>query len=207
MRKYLASILLISSLLSLQGCNNESYILFEQYTKIVKNATENQRDIFIFTSSKCAYCKKIQPLLEKYIANNEDENLNIYQLSVDYKTKANNVVAFKDKTMGYLTGKSEDDCIKRLDCRIALYVTATAYIPTSTGIIAPVTSTRYSYCATPLILWYEGGIEVKISNNIAKNIEHDSNNKIIYESFEKFMDYPNIISKQWNIPFNLNYYS
>lgn len=206
MKRYLATILLISSLLSLTNCSVEEYISFQEYTEIVKSASENQRDIFVFSSSKCAHCKKIQPLLDKYIASITDENLHIYQLSVDYKAVSNDQYAFKDKTMGYLTGNSIDDCIKRLDSRIALYVTATAYIPSSTGLITTVASTRYSYCATPLILWYEGGLEVKISNNVTKNLQVDENDKIIYDSFVEFMEYPTT-SKKWNIPFNLTYYT
>jgi hypothetical protein len=58
---------------------------------------------------------------------------------------------------------------------------------------------------TPLIIWYEGNIEVKISNNVIKNLTIDDSNNVDYESFVKFMEYPEV-KPSWNIAFDLNPY-
>ena len=105
--KKLNTFLLISSIMvSLTGCNNRDYTSFKEYTDIVNNASETQRNIFVFTGTNCAHCQKVLPYIDKYIQENEDPNLGIYILSIDYWTLPNDTHIFKDETMGYLTGNS-----------------------------------------------------------------------------------------------------
>ena len=204
MKKQL-SLLLMSSLI-LTGCDSmKDYTSFKEYTEIVKNAKQNQKDIFFFTASNCSSCQAIAPLLEKFISQSENEDYNVYVLSVDYKIKLDGTTVFKDETMGYLTGNSENDCIKRLDNRIALYVSRLGIIPSNEGLISISSSTKYSYTVTPLILFYQGNIEVKIINNVVKNIKQDDSGKLQYDSFLELMEYPEE-KPVWNNEFNLTPY-
>ena len=205
--KTFSKFLLISSILvSLTGCNNKNYTTFKEYTEIVINASETERNIFVFTATNCAHCQKVLPYIEQYKKEiKNDPNLNLYILSVDYWNLPNDTYRFKDQTMGYLTGSSEDDCIKRLDNRISIYVSRLGIIPSNDGLIAASSSQKYTYTVTPLILFYEGNIEVKIVNNVEKNLEKDENNEIIYESLVELMEYPTEKSV-WNDEFNLTPY-
>ncbi|MCI5744816.1 MAG: hypothetical protein MR270_00835 [Erysipelotrichaceae bacterium] len=204
MKKKIAMISIL--LLPLVSCaTNDNVISFEEYVQIVTNASCEQKNIFVFESSSCPHCKKIKPLINEYMKSNED--VNIYMLSVDYKYSISMNYVYDDKTMGYLSGDSSNDCIKRLDNRIAKYVSETKIIPSTEDIIfdGSVYSNYYIYTFTPLILWYEGNIEVKIANNVEKMLEQNDDGKIIYSSFESFMAFPNE-KPSWNQPFDLTSY-
>lgn len=205
MKKILSFLLISSVMVSLASCGKSNYTSFKEYTDIVTNAAENERNIFVFTSTNCAHCQKIMPYIDKYIEEQSYATLGVYKLSVDYKVFTNGDYQFKDKTMGYLTGKSENDCIKRLDNRIALYVSRLGIIPNSEGLIAASSSQKYTYTVTPLILFYEGNIEVKIVNNVVKNLQVDDNDEIIYESLVELLKFPEE-KPVWNNEFNLTPY-
>ena len=205
MKKINVFLLISSIMVSLTGCEKQSYTSFKEYTDIVTSSSETQRNIFIFTSTNCAHCQKVLPYINRYIEENEDPNLGIYTLSVDYWVMPNDEFKFKDETMGYLSGKSEDDCIKKLDNRIALYVSRLGIIPSNEGLIAASSSQKYTYTVTPLILFYEGNIEVKIVNNVVKNLKVEENDKIIYESLVELLKFPEE-KPVWNNEFNLTPY-
>ena len=193
--KKIRTFLLISSIMvSLTGCGKNNFTSFKEYTEIVTSASETQRNIFVFTSTNCAHCQQFLPYLNRYIEENENPNLGIYKLSVDYWALPNDNFRFKDDTMGYLTGNSENDCIKKLDNRIALYVSRLGIIPSNEGLIAASSSQKYTYTVTPLILFYEGNIEVKIVNNVVKNLKVDENEEIIYESLVELLKFPEVLS-------------
>lgn len=204
--KKINTFLLISSIMvSLTGCSRQEYTSFKEYTEIVLNASETQRNIFVFTATNCAHCQKVLPYINRYIEENHDPNLGVYVLNVDYWVLPNDQFKFKDETMGYLTGSSDDDCIKRLDNRIALYVSRMGIIPSTEELIAASSSQKYTYTVTPLILFYEGNIEVKIVNNVVKNLKMDDNNEIIYESLVELLKFPEE-KPVWNNEFNLTPY-
>ena len=205
MKKFKTFLLISSIMVSLTNCNNKQYTTFKEYTEIVKNASETERNIFIFTATNCAHCQKIIPYIDKYIKNNDDENLNIYKLNVDYWVLPNDQYKFKDETMGYLSGNSENDCIKQLDNRIAKYVSRLGIIPSDEGEIAISSSQKYTYTVTPLILFYEGNIEVKIVNNVSKNLQTDEDGKIVYDSLVELLSFPEEKSV-WNREFDLTPY-
>ena len=101
--------------------------------------------------------------------------------------------------MGYLTGNSEDDGLKSLDNRIAKYVEATQV---DSKLVASVSSGKYTYILTPLVLWYESGMEVKVVNSVESQLEVDDKGNITYESFVEFLSFPEE-KPNWNEEFNL----
>lgn len=199
--------LLLVALLScgLISCNKEEFTTFEQYVNIVKTATKGQKDIFIFTASSCFHCKKIEKFVDRYIEENTDENLNIYELSVDYTTKLTGENVFMDKTMGYFTGDSTNDCLKRLDNRITRYIAHHGTEFEDEYMTSTAVGGYYLYILTPLIIWYESGMEVKIMNNVSSNLEYDENKEIIYSSFVSLMEFPTE-KNTWGETFDLTHY-
>ena len=69
---------------SLTSCNKPEYTSFKEYTEIVTNASETQRNIFVFTATNCGFCQKVLPFIEQYKNENTDPNLNVHILSVDH---------------------------------------------------------------------------------------------------------------------------
>lgn len=201
--KHKKSFLLTLLSLLLIGCQNNNYISYKEYIDIVKSQEQDQKDIFIFTSSACSHCQKIKPLINKVIDNQEEFDFKVYELTVDQKTTLSNKrIPFSDKTMGYLTGNSEDDGLKALDNRIAKYVKATN---ADSQLIASVSSGKYSYILTPLVIWYESGIEVKIVNSVEPQLKSDDKGNITYESFVEFLTFPED-KPNWNEEFDLTSY-
>ena len=200
--------LLIATLLisTLSSCNDsKQFTTFEEYVNIVSTATKEQKDIFIFTSSSCFHCQKIESTIKRYIEENTDENLNVYEISVDYRTKLNGENIFMDNTMGYFTGDSTNDCLKRLDNRITRYLVNQGITTDNQYVISSATGGYYSYILTPLMIWYQGGMEVKIVNNVSKNLQYDDSKNVIYDSFVELMKYPeNPIL--WGETFDISYY-
>ena len=68
------SLLVVALLISLlTSCEEKkTYTTFEEYVNIVKTATKDQKDIFIFTSSSCFHCQKLESSIERFITENTD---------------------------------------------------------------------------------------------------------------------------------------
>ena len=195
---------LLLSLLILGSCstNNDKYISFKQYIDIVNEAKDNQKDIFIFTSSTCPQCNKIEELLKTY-KSYINEEINLYELSVDHKRKLDGSVAFNDKTMGVLSGDSSSDGIKQLDNRLAIFVNETNQNVSPSSIITQQLSGNYMYMCTPIIIWYDSGKEVKMINNIENALSKDEKGNFTQDSFNEMMKYPSTYPL-WDKKFNLS---
>lgn len=168
------------------ACNNENYTSFKEYVDIVNKQTTTQ-DIFVFKSSTCSNCKKIQPYLNRYIKENTNENLNIYTINLD--VNSNN--SFADNTLGYFTGNISDDGLARLDKRINSIVYNNNVKIGDNELINtyPYVSSKYIYIFTPLIIWYQNGKEYKISNNVLSSL-NTIDDEAFYNSFKEFMEFP-----------------
>ncbi len=195
------------SLLLLTSCqfsDSNDYITFKEYIEIVNNQQENSQDIFIFTSTTCPHCQKIAPLIDRFIYENENTQLHIYELSVDLQKNITGDSKFKDKTLGVLSGDSSTDALKKLDNRITQYVKATNINVSLTSEIFESTGSSYSYVCTPLMIWYENQIEVKIVNNVEQVLEKNKKGDFTYESFVKMLEFP-IAKPNWDRKFDLTY--
>ncbi len=198
--KHKKSFLLLLLSLLLVSCQDNNYISYKEYIDIVKTQEQDQKDIFFFTSAACSHCQKIKPLINKAMEQQEEFGFKIHELTVDQDTSfSNKRIPFSDKTMGYLTGNSEDDGLKALDNRIAKYVATTKV---DSQLVASVSSGKYSYILTPLVIWYESGMEVKIVNSVQAQLKEDDKGNITYESFVEFLSFPEE-KPNWNEEFNL----
>ena len=139
-------------------------------------------------------------MIKKIKQNQNDFDFTIYELSVDQSMKLSDKVQFTDSTMGYLTGNSADDGLKALDNRIAKYVEVTK---TSEETLHSVGSGKYQYVMTPLVIWYQNGMEVKISNIVVSKLQADEDGNLTYDSFVEFLSFPTE-KPNWNEEFNLN---
>lgn len=185
------------------SCTNSDYISFKEYIEIVKNEQGNQKDIFIFTSSTCSHCAKIKDLIKIYKQDIADNNeINLYELSVDFKRNLDGTVSFNDKTMGYLSGNSSNDGLKQLDNRLSEFVYQSKVEVSNDSAISKQISGNYLYMCTPLIIFYTNKLEVKLINNIDNVLTVDDNNNYTYSSFQKMMEFDNLYTN-WTKTFDL----
>ena len=188
-------------MISISSCQTTTEkITFEQYVEIVNQQQENDKDIFIFTASSCSHCQRIKPLIDNYVAKNPESDFNIYELSVDYTRTLSNKFVYTDETMGQLTGDSSNDCLKALDNRIVKYVEET-----QTQLVSMAGLGNYMYVCTPLMIWYENGIEVRVENAVESKLKKDEHGNIVLESFVEFLKFPEE-KPNWNAPFDLTPY-
>ena len=104
------------------------------------------------------------------------------------------------------------DYILQLDKRIEEFV-STAYIDVegSNQDMGTVEDSTYTYVSTPLIIWYEGGLETRISNNFKGIVTlKDGGKRAEPTSFKKYIedfggDQSNSQKANWAEPFNLKY--
>ncbi len=200
MKKKIIIILLfcISNLIT--SCNNESYTSFKEFIDIVKSQNSTTQDIFVFKSSTCSNCKKIQPYLDRYIKENDNKNLNIHTINLDVNSNG----SFTDNTLGSFTGNTSDDGLSRLDNRINSIVYDNNIIAGDNELINtyPYVSSKYIYIFTPLIIWYQNGVEYKISNNVLNNL-NTTDDDVFYSSFKEFMEFPQSSLYLQVKPFNI----
>lgn len=194
-------LLLIPILVSLSGCQTKTEkISFEEYVEIVNQQQEGDKDIFIFTSSSCSHCQRIKPLIDNYITTNPESDFTIYELSVDYSRTLSNKYVYDDKSMGLLTGDSTNDCLKALDNRIVKFVDQT-----NTQLVSMAGFGNYMYVCTPLMIWYESGIEVRVENAVESKLEKNEHGNIMLESFVEFLQFPET-KPDWSEKFDLKPY-
>ena len=169
-KKYLLLPLLSICLL---GCSQTDTINFKTYTETVKNDDGNF--IVLISQPTCYYCNLARPYIDNYLKNNKD--IKMYEISVELKNGN-----YKDNTMGNYKG--ENDLLKQLDDRIVEYRTVN-------NIEDDITITEDYYFKvlyTPLFIWYENNIEIKINNNFYETVK-DENGNISDEAFASFMEF------------------
>lgn len=178
---------------SITDTNRMTKITYAEFIEKVnesKDGTEEEpeRFVVVFTREGCSACQAIKPHLNKYIKNTKD--VTVYNLDLTLKSDGE---TYKDKTMGTI------DDLRSLDNRIKEYASSgndVGVTPYTAEQIANGDSPYY-YVQTPLIMWFENGIEVKI--NIGETFGENE-----YVAFKKYISFPDADSKaKWSVPFNL----
>ena len=179
---------------SITSTNKMTKISYDEYLELVydskENGTDDNKDQFIvvFTRDGCTACEAIRPHLNKYISANK--SVKIYNVDLTLKSDGE---TFKDNTIG----KIED--LYDLDDRIKEYAESGNDVgiePYTPDQIADGTSPYY-YIQTPLIMWYENGIEVKI--NIGKSFGDNE-----YVAFKEYISFPEEDDQaNWDVAFDL----
>ena len=112
--------------------------------------------------------------------------------------------SFTDNTLGSFTGNTSDDGLSRLDNRINSIVYDNNIKAGDNELINtyPYVSSKYIYIFTPLIIWYQNGVEYKISNNVLNNL-NTTDDDVFYSSFKEFMEFPQSSLYLQVKPFNI----
>lgn len=204
--------------------NKMETITYQEYIEMVQNQDEDDKMIIVFSQSDCPNCPTFYKSVNEYLKSDDYKNadfkiynVNLSTRSVKTKINGTKYKQYKDKTCGIVsTGSDEDvlakDYVRGLDKRIYnFYLQATELDSTYGEVVSVGTSSSntYSYVSTPLIIWYEGGMETRMCNTFANQVDLDSDGKkATKSSFRSFItDFEGSVdvTDDWNEDFNLAY--
>ena len=189
----------------LTSSNSMKTITYGEYVDMVNDAassTEDEKFIIVFTQSDCDVCPQFYKSVAPYLKEDDYKNgtcgfkiynVNLTTRSIKVKLNGTKYSQYKDKTLGICAGKSTDDSIlkldyiRQLDNRISDF---TQVVGTSELTADTSSEASYTYVSTPLIVWYENGMETRVSNKFADSFEgkwESSGKKVQNSAFRSFI--------------------
>lgn len=185
--------------------NSMQTITYQEYVEKVEAAassTEDEKFIIVFSQTNCDYCPKFYKSVAPYLKESDykDGTCGFKIYCVDISTRSTKIkldgtkyVQYKDRSLGICAGKSTKsnilaiDYLKQLDARIDQFASVVGSSELSADTSDDAT---YKYVSTPLIVWYENGLETRISNKFADSFEgkwESSGKKVQNSAFRSFI--------------------
>lgn len=212
---------------ALTTTNKMEKITYGEYVEKVNAQATSDSDeglIFVFTQKGCDICPKFYKGMNEYLKSEayKSATFKIYNVDLTVSSKKKNFdgvkcYRYKDATAGYKSSAYKDsldvDYVKKLDNRIGDFVNVMGGSYTEITSISS-ENDPYSYVSTPLIMWYQNGVETRISNTFksCSFLEWEAN-----EKKPKVLSFKNYIqdfggdttnttkAEDWNEKFNLDY--
>lgn len=204
---------------SLTTTNDMKKISYKEYVELISNSQSDDKYVIVFTQKNCDHCPKFYKSMNEYLKKSyTGDEFTIY--NVDLSTKSTKVkingvkyLQYKDASCGLVSPANStkeeiiaQDYIKKLDERVQEFVKA--YGESAPSDIQTVSDSTYTYVSTPLVIWYEGGFETRVSNSFESAVTMNANgDKATASSFKSYIenfDEANI-DLNWNDPFDLTY--
>lgn len=156
--------------------NNMETITYEEY---VSKVATNEKFVVVFTDGDTEACAPLYDSMNEFLKSSDYKNgtagFKVYNVDVAKKSAKKKIddkkyEQYKDKTIGLATSYTESneailakDALRSLDARIELFV---SYANNDYSELSGSTdgSRAYTYVAAPLFVWYENGVETRISN-------------------------------------------
>ena len=217
---------------SLTTVNHMEKITYGEYVDKVNEQAQNDESedfIVVFSQKGCEFCPSFYKSMNAYLDSNSYDEANFKIYNVDLSTKSSKVkindskyTVYKDYTCGLVSPASNTkeeiiakDYIKQLDDRIAQFKSVVGDTE-NTDFAAELSSTETSYrfVATPLVIWYQDGIETRVCNNFngLSYLEWSTDKEQVKNSsFKSFIqdfggDTDNTLSaEEWVDDFDLEY--
>lgn len=212
---------------SITTVNNMEKITFEEYVeKVEKQEAGEQRDfVVVFTQKGCEYCPSFYKSMNNYLKNgHKSADFDIFYIDLSVKSTkikldGTKYTQYKDTSCGLVApaGNTNEkiqslDYIYQLDLRIGEFNKSfgeTAYTDLTENTDPEVSG--YSYVFTPLIIWYQNGVESRISNTYsnAAYLSKDSDGVVRPTAFKQFIqDFGgetdnSLKATEWNNQFDL----
>lgn len=212
---------------SITTVNNMESISYDEYVEKVYAQEKGEEGDFVvvFTQKGCAHCPDFYKSMNKYLKNSyKAADFKIYNVdlsvkSTEVKLDGKKYTQYKDKSCGLVApiGSSNEiislDYIELLDSRIDAFYSSFGSSYTDLSVNTDLTFSSYSYVFTPLIIWYQNGLETRISNTYssASYLKKDDKGVVRETSFKEFIqDFGgetenSVEADNWNDNFDLTY--
>lgn len=193
--------------------NKMEDITYGEYVEMVSSQKEGEDFVVVFTSKDCEICadlyKSMNAFLKEDIYKNGDfkvYNVDLSTKNIKEKIDGKKYEQYKDSTLDLLASPNESktsilerDYLRQLDERIDSFVFSAG------GTYAGLTSMAddsYQYVSTPLFIWYQNGIETRISNTWSATAHSSASDfRKFISDFEGDVD----ASDFWSDTFDLTY--
>ncbi len=209
---------------NLTTVNHMDKISYKEYVEKVKDAKDDEKFIIVFTQKGCDHCPKFYKSMNEYLDSSAYKASDVKIYNVDLSTKSTKVkidgvkyTQYKDASCGLVSPASStkneiiaQDYVKKLDVRIDEF--RQSFGEEAYADLTTVADSTYTYVSTPLVVWYDSGLETRISNNFESSITLSPDGKkataTSFKSYiENFGDGKNntIKADNWSEPFDLTY--
>lgn len=193
----------------LTSVNKMETISYGEYVEKVNEAADDEKFVVVFTSND-GTCADLFDSMNEFLKSDEykSADFKVYNVDLSIKSATKKIDGkkynqYKDSTIGLATTAEESneeilaqDYLRRLDERVEAFVTKNY-----SGVGA--TGTVYNYITTPFFIWYEGGLETRMSNSwSATSDSSKSKFKAFITEFESDKDEG---AEPWDEEFNLSY--
>lgn len=216
---------------SITTTNHMEKISYKDYVDMVKSQDkDDDKFVVVFTRKGCDVCPIFYKSMNTYLDSQHYKAADFKIYNVDLTLKSSTVKAsdgkkysqYKDSSLGIVSGKSatkqdiiNQDYIWQLDKRIEEFV-RTAYedVDGSNNDMETVSDSTYTYISTPLVIWYDGGLETRIANKFTSLVTLNSDGKrATPSSFKTFIEdfgggeSNKQVAMNWNDKFDLEYFT
>lgn len=209
---------------NLTTVNHMDKITYKEYVEKVKNAQDDEKFIIVFSQKGCDHCPKFYKSMNEYLDSSAYKARDIKIYNVDLTTKSSKVkidnvkyTQYKDSSCGLVSPANStkndiiaQDYVKKLDNRIDEF--KKSFGEESYSDLSTISDSTYSYVSTPLVIWYESGIETRISNNFESSITlSPDEKKATATSFKSYIEdfggdtKSTVKADNWSEPFDLTY--
>lgn len=217
---------------SLTTVNHMEKITYGEYVEKVNEQAQNedtQDFIVVFSQKGCEFCPSFYKSMNAYLDSNSYSSADFKIYNVDLSTKSSKAkingtkyTVYKDSTCGLVSPASNtkeeiiaQDYIKQLDDRLAQFKSIVGD-SANTDFAAELSSeeTSYRFVSTPLVIWYQNGLESRVCNNFTglSYLEWTADQEQVKNSsFKQFIqdfggDTDNTLSaEEWVDDFDLTY--
>lgn len=197
---------------SLTSVNKMETITYQEYVEKV-NAGE-EKFVVVFTKKGDETCADLYDSMNEFLKGDTYKNgdFKVYNVSLatkSSKTKVNDrkYEQYKDASLGIVSKsnlQSEDaialDHLQKLDARIEKFVQS--FGSTSYTDVTVQSGGNYEYVTAPLFIWYENGMETRISNTWTA----DNNSSVsAFRSFITEFEIKDLAADNWDEEFDLTF--
>lgn len=197
---------------NLTSVNKMEKITYQEYVEKVYAAEEDFVVVFVTKGSEV--CADLYDSMNQYLKSDAYKSAEFKVYCVDLSTKSvkkeingRKYEQYKDSSCGIVSAtniQSNDvlalDHVKALDNRIEKFVQS--FGSTTYTDIATYTDQNYTYVVSPLFVWYQDGMETRVSNNWSVDTYSSASAFNTYIStFEK----DGLEADNWDEEFNLTF--
>lgn len=196
---------------NLTSVNKMETITYQEY---VEKVSTGEKFVVVFTEKGNETCADLYDSMNEFLKTDAYKNgdFKVYNVNLSTKSSKKEINGrkyeqYKDSTCGIVSASNIQnnevlalDHVKNLDDRILKFVQS--FGSTSYADVASYNNANYDYVAAPLFIWYEDGMETRISNTWSSDTD---SSKTAFNTFITTFEVKGLEAENWDEEFNLTF--